>query len=369
MKKLLVVGDFIRSSGLTEVIFRLFSRFPKDQYEIEAVGYGNDDTGYPEKQCEKYGWKLTRVIPVTKNPIKHWQWWKKWFSDHRYDIAYFNYSSSWNYLPVVYARKYGNVPKIVCHSHNTFFSHRFHNPILMKSLEMLNNHGKKVLRNNADVKIATSNEAAKWMFGEGHTDDVHISINGIDLPKFQFNASRRADIRHQLDINEDTKLIGFVGALQNRKNPQLAINVFSEYHKLNPDSKFVLLGNGPLEIDLMRQIDQLNLRESVVFHRFVPNPNEWYSAMDALLFTSRYEGFGLVAVEAQISNLPVLASDTNVDLIFASDNIRRMKDLNPREWANALQRIFSKSHKREHFKFSLEKFSVDRQVQNIEKLL
>lgn len=369
MKKLLVVGDFIRSSGLTEVIFRLFSRFPKDQYEIEAIGYGSDDTGYPEQQCKKYGWRLTRVIPVTKNPIRHWQWWKHWFRYHHYDIVYFNYSSSWNYLPVVYARRYGNVPEIVCHSHNTFFSHRFHNPVLMKSLELLNNHGKKVLRNKADVKIATSNEAAEWMFGEGYTDDVHISINGIDLPKFCFNANKRIEIRHEIGVKDDTKLIGFVGALQNRKNPQLAVDVFNEYHQLNPNSKFLLLGNGPLEKELLDRIEALELKDSVIFHRFVPNPNEWYSAMDALLFTSRYEGFGLVAVEAQISNLPVLASDTNVDLIFASDNIHRMANLNASEWAHVLQQILERPHNRENFQTSLEKFSVEKQVQNIESLL
>lgn len=369
MKKLLVVGDFIRSSGLTEVIFRLFSRFPKDQYQIEAVGYGNDDTGYPEQQCKKYGWHLTRVVPVTKHPIQHWHWWKQWFKHHQYDVVYFNYSSSWNYLPVVYAKRYGHVQEIVCHSHNTFFSHRFNNPLLMKSLEFLNDHGKQVLRKTADVKIATSQEAAVWMFGKGHIADVHISINGIDLSKFRYNVAKRQKIRDQLEINDQTQLIGFVGALQNRKNPQLAINVFNEYHKLNPDSKFVLLGNGPLEKDLMDQIGQLHLSDAVILHRFVPNPNDWYSAMDAMLFTSRYEGFGLVAVEAQISNLTVLASSTNVDLIFASDNIHKMPDLDAREWAKRLNQILTVQHRHQELQSSLNRFSIERQVKDIEELL
>ena len=42
MKKILVVGDFISGSGLTQVIFNVFGRFPVNDCKIEVVGYGND---------------------------------------------------------------------------------------------------------------------------------------------------------------------------------------------------------------------------------------------------------------------------------------------------------------------------------------
>ena len=111
MKRVLVVGDFISGSGLTQVIFNVFSRFDPARYKIDAVGYGTDPENLTDKKCKKLGWQFDRVLPVTKNPIEHWKWWKAFFKEHHYDIAYFNYSSSWNYLPVIYAKRYGKVKK------------------------------------------------------------------------------------------------------------------------------------------------------------------------------------------------------------------------------------------------------------------
>ncbi|MBB1085348.1 glycosyltransferase [Limosilactobacillus fastidiosus] len=367
MKKVLVVGDFISGSGLTQVIFNVFSRFSAKKYEIEAVGYGIDPEKVTEKKCQKLGWQFYRVIPVTKNPLKHWQWWKTFFKEHHYDIIYFNYSSSWNYLPVIYAKRYGKVKKIVCHSHNSYFSHEFSNKLLMRTLVAVNNHGKKIFDKYADQKIATSKEAARWMFNEDK--DVFISINGIDIPKFSFSMENREDIRNKLNIDTQTKLIGFVGVLQERKNPLFALDVFVKYHKLNPNSKFLMLGKGPLKEQINEKIQALGIRDSVIQYDFIADVNRWYSAMDALLFPSMYEGLSLVALESQISNLQILASDTNVEDIFATSNIKKMHGLNVAKWASELEDSLGQDKNRDYLDSNLEKFSVDRQAEDIEKLM
>lgn len=367
MKKVLVVGDFISGSGLTQVIFNVFSRFPVTKYKIEAVGYGVDPESLTDKRCKELGWHLHRVIPVTKNPIKHWQWWKSFFQNHSYDIVYFNYSSSWNYLPLIYAKRYGNVGKVVCHSHNSYFSHEFSNQLLMIGLVALNNHGKKIFNKYSDKKIATSKEAAKWMFNEDK--DVFISINGIDIPKFAFSTEDRNSIRKKLKVQNNTKLIGFVGVLQERKNPLFALNVFAKYHKLNPNSMLLMLGKGPLKDQINDQIQSLGIRNSVIQYDFIADVNRWYSAMDAFLFPSMYEGLSLVALESQISNLKILASDTNVEEIFAISNIKKMHGLNTDQWATELENSLNQDKNRDYLDKNLKQFSVDRQAQDIEKLM
>lgn len=79
IRKILVVGDFISGSGLTQFIFNVFSHFDKDNYNIQCVGYGVDQKHEVYKRCQQLGWKLDRVVPVTKNPIKHIKWWKDFF--------------------------------------------------------------------------------------------------------------------------------------------------------------------------------------------------------------------------------------------------------------------------------------------------
>ena len=69
MKRVLVVGYFSSGSGLTQVIFNVFSRFDPIKYKIDAVGYGTDPENLTDKKCEKLGWQFERVIPVTKTQL------------------------------------------------------------------------------------------------------------------------------------------------------------------------------------------------------------------------------------------------------------------------------------------------------------
>ena len=91
--------------------------------------------------------------------------------------------------------------------------------------------------------------------------------------------------------------------------------------------------------------------------------------MDALLFPSMYEGLSLVALESQISNLEILASDTNVEAIFATSNIKKMHGLDVAKWASELEDSLSQDKNRDYLDSNLEKFSVDRQAEDIEKLM
>lgn len=366
MKKLLVVGDFISGSGLTNVIFNVFSRFPKNKYEISVVGYGLDNNGYTEEKCRKLGWKVYRVIPVTKNPIVHWVWWRRFFKTYHYDVVYFNYSSSWNYLPLVYAKKIGKTPVIVAHSHNSYFSHVFKQPLLNKMLVLLNNHGQAIFDKNSDIKFATSIEAAQWMFGEHHTHDVHISLNGINIENFRFSLKSRQNIRSRFGVNKQTVLVGFVGVLQKRKNPLFAIECFKHFHDFNPNSKMVMLGKGPLKPLLVKKIQEYNLSSSIKMIDFSPRINEWYSAMDVLFFPSLHEGLPLVTIEAQISNLSILASDTNPSRIFVTPNIKKMAKMNPKYWADQAKKLDFSNNKRDYFDHKLDPFSIRYQVKQIE---
>ena len=367
MKKILVVGDFISGSGLTQVIFNVFGRFPVNDCKIDVVGYGNDPERTTDRKCNELGWPIYRTPLVTKNPLKHWQWWKTFFKQHTYDIAYFNYSSSWNYLPVVYSKRYGKVKEVVCHSHNSYFSHEFSNRFLMKGLSIVNNYGKKAFNRYADIKIATSKEAAKWMFN--HNKDVFISINGIDIPKFTFSPESRQEIRNRLKLSDNTKLIGFVGVLQERKNPLFALKVFANYHKVNPNSKFIMLGKGPLKEQINKEILQMGIQDSVIQYDFVADVNRWYSAMDALLFPSKYEGLSLVALESQISNLPILASDTNIQEIFVTDNIKKMDSTDAQSWLKELDATLKNNHDRNYLDEKIKPFSVESQSKKIQNLI
>ncbi|MGO5461126.1 glycosyltransferase [Lactobacillus amylovorus] len=367
VKRLLVVGDFCSGSGLTRFIFNTFSCFDKSKFNIQCVGYGLDPNRETDKKCKELGWHLNRVIPVTKNPVGHIKWWRKFLKGNEFDFIYFNYSSSWNYYPVKLAKKYTNA-KIICHSHNSYYSHVFNNKILMNLLNRINDKGKKFFNEVADIKIATSEEAALWMFDT--LKDVTIINNGIRLNDFKFDEKARKELRARLNIPLNNKLVGFAGAFQRRKNPIFALQIFAEYVKDNPNSTLLIIGKGPLKNVIDEKVCSLNIEKKVKFISYTDKLNKWYSAMDVLLFPSLYEGFGLVPLEAQVSNLPVLASDKVASEVFITKNINKIKGFNKEDWVRNLEEAeFKTNNVRLKMNSSLNKFDVKKQATQISKLI
>ena len=68
IKKILIVGDFLDGSGLTEFIFNTFPWITKNKYQVSIMKYGEGADIDTIKKCRKYHWNINRVIPVTQNP-------------------------------------------------------------------------------------------------------------------------------------------------------------------------------------------------------------------------------------------------------------------------------------------------------------
>jgi len=93
--------------------------------------------------------------------------------------------------------------------------------------------------------------------------------------------------------------IAFVGRLSPEKGP----DIFCQLAKQIPQHEFVLFGDGPMLPDLMR------FSNYVTFKGHVQNMDEEWSDIDILCITSRYEGLPMVAVEAMLRGIPVIAFD------------------------------------------------------------
>jgi glycosyltransferase involved in cell wall biosynthesis len=78
-----------------------------------------------------------------------------------------------------------------------------------------------------------------------------------------------------------------------------------------PEIYLVIGGAGPLKASLIRQRDDLKLRDHVLFSGFIPEADipDYYRAADVFVLpTVELEGFGLVTLEALASGTPVLGT-------------------------------------------------------------
>lgn len=159
-------------------------------------------------------------------------------------------------------------------------------------------------------RYAVSIDAGNWCYGNYKFEVVP---NGIDVDKFSFDKSHRALIRHKLEIADDDIVVGHIGRFAKDKNHQFLVDTYSQFMHTHPHSKLLLVGEGPLKQKIMSYCLEKGVSKNVIFQDFTSTPEHYLWAMDIFLFPSLAEGFGIVAIEAQASSLPIIASD-NVPL-------------------------------------------------------
>ena len=137
---------------------------------------------------------------------------------------------------------------------------------------------------------------------------VTIMPNAIELDKFRFSNERRQQIRYELGLS-DKYVIGCVGRFSFQKNHEFLIEVYNELLKKKPDSILLLIGRGELEEDIKRKVKNYNIEKSVLFLGVRNDVPDLLNAMDVFVLPSRFEGLGMVYVEAQVNGLPCVASD------------------------------------------------------------
>ncbi|MBQ9551338.1 MAG: glycosyltransferase family 1 protein [Clostridia bacterium] len=210
--------------------------------------------------------------------------------------------------------KKNNIPVRIAHAHATAV------PVGLK------NKLKKLMR--PMIKYAAtdywgcSDAAGKFYFSEKRWNNRHELIhNAIQVDNFTFNETARAAIRSRYGLG-DKFVIGHVGRLAPQKNQKKILELFAELHKLDANTHLVIIGTGELENALKKQTAELGLTDAVTFTGVQTNVNEWYSAFDAFVMTSLYEGLPVVAIEAQAADLPCVLTDTITPEVKVTDNVR-----------------------------------------------
>ena len=106
-----------------------------------------------------------------------------------------------------------------------------------------------------------------------------------------------------------------VGRFSHRhKGFDLLIDAFSLFAETNKDWVLDIVGEGPEEELYRQKIAGYGLQERVLLHPFTNRIQDYYSQAQVYVLSSRWEGFGLVLVEAMAHGLPVVSSDLPTSL-------------------------------------------------------
>jgi glycosyltransferase involved in cell wall biosynthesis len=99
------------------------------------------------------------------------------------------------------------------------------------------------------------------------------------------------------------------GRLAKEKGFDVLLDAMPSVRAATSGADLTILGEGPLKSDLLAQRERLGLGGVVHLAGFLPNPHPHFKHADLFVLSSRYEGFGLVAIEALAVGTPVVATD------------------------------------------------------------
>lgn len=145
----------------------------------------------------------------------------------------------------------------------------------------------------------------------GYTKSNYIIINnGVNTDKFYpIDEVKKNEIKNKLGL--EGKIIGFTGNLNTVKRADKLIEIFSNIKDISKykDISFLVVGDGPLKRDMMKEARDKNLNIYFSGNVNVDGVRTFMNIMDVMLLPSRNEGFGCVVIEANACGTRVIGSN------------------------------------------------------------
>lgn len=342
-KRIAVWGIFDGYGGIERMIINFYKNIDKNKIQYDFLVPHNLGKMSFEDEILEMGGRIFRILySESESLIKARKCWKDYFKEHPEVIGVHIHANFPYALPLVIAKQC-KVPIRILHSHNSDQKNRSTRVIdKIRDIQVA-----RQITKAPNIYFACSDGAADYMFpGKQYT----WIKNGIYLDKFMFNQDFRVMLREQYDIKKNDIVIGQIGHLSDVKNSLFTVEVFYQLVKKQKNYKLVFIGGGPLENRVRERVQELDIKENVIFTGVIHETYQWYSAIDVLMMPSLYEGFPVVLIEAQAAGLPCVISDTITKQVEVTDLIHYCRlDSQYTEWIEKIERLGNEPKERQKY--------------------
>ena len=152
--------------------------------------------------------------------------------------------------------------------------------------------------------IAISDSVREFLVRAGLPGEKLVTIHyGLD----ELPAAPSEVTPDQAGIPAGSPLVLAIGRLIEQKDHATLLRAFARVRQDHPSARLAILGWGALEAQTRALAAELGLADVVLLPGRV-EPRAWLERADVFAHTSRWEGFGIVLLEAMLAGLPVVAT-------------------------------------------------------------
>lgn len=278
--------------------------------------------------AEKNGLKLDFVekvysIPFSRSPksadnFKAYKQLKKIIESENYDIIHCNTPMGGivTRLASIKARKNGTKVFYTAHGFHFYKGAPLKNWLVFYPIE-------KIFARFTDKLITITTEDFNLASRKFRCKVERIHGVGANSSKFfVMKDAEKNELRRNLGIDKDQKIILNVGELLPNKNQKTAIAALALVAKKIPNIKLMIAGNGPEKENLERLIRDNGLENNIVLLGYTTELEKYMNICDVVVACSFREGLPLNVIEAMLCKKPVVASDNrgHRELIINAEN-------------------------------------------------
>lgn len=335
MLNVLYITDVLeKQNGISTFMMNYFRHFDRETLHIDFMVIDAEKNLI--KEIETAGSKIYYMPKLgLQNLIEVKQYFKNFFqiNEKKYSVVHSHFCQMDGIIFPI-AKKNG-VNLCMSHSHNSKIS----------------NYKLRAVRNRlmcvpikyvSDVWAACSETAGVCLYGKKFLSSTKSKIirNAVDKKRFGFNPEIRRSLRKELNIS-DTIVLGTVGSMRPQKNHLFLIDIFYNLLKVEGKTgryKLIILGDGELRKHIQDKIEKYQIEHEVILMGVRNDTYRLFQAMDIYVLPSLYEGLPISGVEAQMSGLPCLMSDTITKEIDIT-GIRYLSIDSVYPWIDAIKKL------------------------------
>jgi glycosyltransferase involved in cell wall biosynthesis len=211
----------------------------------------------------------------------------------------------------------------------------------------------------ADRIISVSREITSQLRENGFSESIIQEIpNGVDTSEF---------IPRELPLSSGERVLIYVGRLDPLKGLDDLLKAFKKVSERYPETRLVLVGDGPERTNLIQLALELGISNAVSFEGIQEEVKTYLRRGEIFTFPSLTEGLSNVLLEAMACGLPVVATRIggNTELIEDGLNGVLVNPRDPDELAEAIITLLANPEKSKQMgrggrKIVEEKYSLDR---------
>ena len=219
--------------------------------------------------------------------------------------------------------KAGSVGRVAALMYNATFGrdaparivHTYHGHVLngyfSKWTASLFSAAEGFLGRRSDALVAVSPRVRHDLLGThriGLADRFRVVPLGFDLHTLAtIGPAERTAARAALDLDEDARVVAFVGRLTPIKQPELFLQAAARVARGEPRAQFLIAGGGELHDALQATATRLGLGPRVHFLGWQRDIAPIYAASDLVALTSRNEGTPVALIESMAAGVPGVA--------------------------------------------------------------